>query len=627
MFLICARSIFANQKVFYVSAKNGDDNYSGETLKKPWKDIHYAINRVTQICNRNNCDVDLFIDSGNYYVCGEISINGLNNKLRIKAIKEGSVKIHGDCLVENLEGNGKIKHVSLKGKNLGVAVGYSNRLDFYCNNIRQSLAGWPNGNYLKIDKTHGTTLLKSGNYKEPIFEYTEKEINKFANCKDVFAYGYWAYNWFDEYEKVDKIDTLTNTITLKECSPYGLKQGMRYRLLNLYSELDSAGEYYVDRSDSILYWFPSKGFNAKKDRLTITELNAKQMLSISNCNNVTIEGIVFSGGRNDGLLIKDCENITVYNCKFERFGNTGIKLQDSWNVNIKGCYLESLGGWGLNIKAGDIKNLISGNVTVSNCVFKGLSNYRDTYRQAIQFDGCGALIAHNIFEDHPSSALRINGNDVTIEYNVFDDLVKKSSDQGAIDIYNNYSYRGIVIRYNYWKNIDSKANVAAVRFDDIISGEAVYGNIFENCGNSYFGAIQIHGGNNNRVYGNLFLDCPCSVSFDKYDKNSFLKKLNEEAKDKNLGLFTTSIYKQKYQELNNPFDKGINKNFVYNNIIVNAKEPFRRSGNENIIQDNKLDSVPLNSKNKISHLLKQYKLKNIPFKEIGIGRNIYMHIK
>ena len=48
---------------------------------------------------------------------------------------------------------------------------------------------------------------------------------------------------------------------------------------------------------------------------------------------------------------------------------------------------------------------------------------------------------------------------------------------------------------------------AGVRPDDMISGVAVYGNIFERCGTINFGGVQIHGGRENLVEGNLFIDC------------------------------------------------------------------------------------------------------------------------
>ncbi|MFQ8807343.1 MAG: hypothetical protein ACLR8Y_22940 [Alistipes indistinctus] len=49
----------------------------------------------------------------------------------------------------------------------------------------------------------------------------------------------------------------------KSCTfspPYhasGYKDGLRYRALNLLCELDTPGEWYIDRAKGLLYWYPS----------------------------------------------------------------------------------------------------------------------------------------------------------------------------------------------------------------------------------------------------------------------------------------------------------------------------------------------------------------------------------
>jgi len=615
---------FASSKVFYVSSSKGNDSFSGESLKTPWKSIVFAIKKVVEISNQIDCDVELLIDSGDYDVNEEIVLNGKQgkNQLFIKAIKAGNVTLRGDYVIRGMSGKGVIKHVCLKGIDLGVAVGDDNRLDFYCNNRRQPLAGWPNGDNLYIKKPLGTTVLKSGNRKEPIFEYDNRQMNRFAKKKDIFAHGYWANEWRDEYMRVTRIDTVNNSVTMETDFIWGFKQGRPYRLLNLQSELDSVGEFFVNRQDSMLYWY-SESYNSKKDALTLTRLNAKQMLSITNSENVVVDGICFVGGRNNCTLIYNCKNVELRNCRISRFGDSGVQVKNSWDIDIDGCSFESLGGWGVTINSGNKVNLRPGNVTVNNCIFKSLSNYRETYRQAIHVLGCGVLIAHNHFIDHPQSALRVDANDVVIEYNVFEDLVKKSYDQGAFDICSNFSFRGIVIRYNYWRNINEKRNVAAVRFDDKISGHSVYGNIFENCGNTYFGAVQIHGGNHNHIFHNVFVDCPAAVSFDRWKKERFIKALEEDSKDKNLGMFSTDVYKKRYPELNKAWDVDINKNYIHDNLIINAKEPYRRDGGESVITNNKVVTESTKLTRNIPKLLRKYNMGDIPYKKMGVQRNIY----
>ncbi len=614
-----------SSKIYYVSSKHGNDSYSGESEKSAWQNIDTAIKRINTIAKQEKRDVILYIDSGVYEIDNELLIENkkTTNRLLIKAIEPGKVVFKGDYIISSVESDGNIKSVKLRNIDLGEAVGYNNRLDFYCNLQRQPLAEWPNGdNYLTIAKPLGHTKLESGNIKEPLFEYDNKHLNSLSTIQDIYAYGYWANEWRDEYIKVEQIDTLKHIIHLNTDFKWGFKKGQPYKIVNAFSELDSVSEFFLDRKDSVLYWY-SKEYNSKQDVLSITKFNANQMLCIKDCKNVIIDGIRFIGGRNNCILIKDCEDVEINNCSMSKFGGTGIEVKNSWTITILGCLFQELGGWGISTNSGNRVNLKPANFQVKNCIFQNLSNYRETYRQAIIFQGCGALISNNRFIGHPSSALRIDANDVTIEYNTFENLVQKSADQGAFDICTNYSFRGIVIRYNYWRNINAKRNVAAVRFDDKISGHFVYGNVFEECGNSVFGAIQIHGGNMNKIYDNVFVNCPAAVSFTRWEKTRFLKTLEKDTCDKNLGLFASNIYKKKYPELNNSWNEDINKNFVYDNLIINAKEPFRREGSENVINNNRIITDTTDAVQNISVLLMSYGINNIPFNKIGVKQNIY----
>ena len=46
------------------------------------------------------------------------------------------------------------------------------------------------------------------------------------------------------------------TITTEYCSKYGFKEGGYYYFFNVLEELDAPGEYYIDRDNGILYFYP-----------------------------------------------------------------------------------------------------------------------------------------------------------------------------------------------------------------------------------------------------------------------------------------------------------------------------------------------------------------------------------
>jgi len=124
--------------------------------------------------------------------------------------------------------------------------------------------------------------------------------------------------------------------------------------------------------------------------------------------------------------------------------------------------------------------------------------------------------------------MRLEGNDFTIEYNEISQVVNESDDQGALDMWYNPSYRGVSIRFNRWSDITggTHSGAAGVRLDDMISGVTIYGNIFERCGARLFGGVQIHGGKDNLVENNLFIQCNAAVTFHVLDEKRWLEQLD-----------------------------------------------------------------------------------------------------
>ncbi len=89
-------------------------------------------------------------------------------------------------------------------------------------------------------------------------------------------------------------------------------------------------------------------------------------------------------------------------------------------------------------------------------------------------------------------------------------------------MFGNPLYRGVVIRWNRWSDIRGGTHngAAGVRLDDMISGVTVHGTLFERCGTVLFRGVQVHGGKENLIDGNLFLDCQAGISFTRWGPNA-----------------------------------------------------------------------------------------------------------
>jgi len=167
---------------------------------------------------------------------------------------------------------------------------------------------------------------------------------------------------------------------------------------------------------------------------------------------------------------------------------------------------------------GDRATLTPGRHVVENCRIHAFGRLDRTYTPAIQLEGVGHRVAHNLMYDCPSSVLRVEGNDHVIEYNEVRDAVQESDDQGAMELFLNPTYRGVVFRYNLFVDVGKTGTEkavhgqAAIRLDDAISGVEVYGNVFVRSANGHFGAVQLNSGRDNVIDNNLFIACRQGVS-------------------------------------------------------------------------------------------------------------------
>ena len=510
------------------------------------------------------------------------------------------------------------------------------RPDLYCDGQLQTLARWPNQGFTKAGQVKGKTALPptyaaQRGTVEGVFEYTSKTQDRWTKESDVRLGGYWYWDWSDEFQKVDKVDPNARTLSLREpYHNYGYKDNLMYFGLNLFCEIDMPGEWYLDRTDGLLYWFPPVGVNPNQAKVTLSVFNAPFMVEMKNCSHLTFQGLTFHEGRGSAVLISNGENCRIVGCRIERFGKDGIHIEDGANHGISGCLLRTFGCGGIKIRGGDRKTLTPANHFAENTIVEHFSLFKRTYEPAVHLEGCGIRINHNRFCFSSSSALRLEGNDFLIEYNEISHVVNESDDQGAIDMWYNPSYRGVVIRFNRWSDISggTRHGAAGVRLDDMISGVFIYGNIFERCGTRDFGGVQIHGGKENRVENNLFYDCYAAVSFSSWGEKRWFQQLDSPAIQKKIYEdvdIRSGLYQNKYPELKN-IRLNVDVNVIKNNLLVDCKHDFLRLNDKHVIENN--PAVQANGKTPeefcVPDLLENYGLQPIPVNQIGPKDNKWL---
>jgi hypothetical protein len=108
----------------------------------------------------------------------------------------------------------------------------------------------------------------------------------------------------------------------------------------------------------------------------------------------------------------------------------------------------------------------------------------------------------------------------------------------------------------------------------MISGVSVYGNVFERCGAALFGAVQIHGGKENIVDNNLFIDCFAGVSFSSWGRDRWLES---------IARFRANAAKEplasRYPDLAR-LDENPDVNWITRNVFVRCGSLLLRNGGQ-----------------------------------------------
>lgn len=642
--MLCSCVLLSAQGMVVHVSVSGDDTAGTGSAEQPFATLARAAESV-----QGQDSATVWVHGGVYRLDAPVLIKGQSN-VTYRAcdgetpILSGSTPLEGWRKVRDgkvLRKVGKDVRVSLYCvdlsrlgiTDLGKAYAERNRPELFCRGDLQQLARWPDNGFAIGGKALGETVIPpvaNGNSgaKEPVIAYVDGRIDRWADEKDPWADGYWFYDWNDERKRIVEVDTEAKSLSFDKGRMF--RHGARFYGINLLCELGTPGEWYLDRETSMLYWCPPVGVNPVRDAdgVTLSTLKARDMLVLDGCSNVSIVGLTFEETRGCGVRISGGERCSLRDCRLRNIGMTAVTVKDGYGHVIDGNLIEHIGGGGINISGGDRKTLAHADFEISNNLFQDFSRYNRTYAQGIQSTVCGMHVHHNEFRHSPSSAFSLGGNDIVLEFNLIDSVAEESDDQGAFDLYLNPSMRGIILRYNRWRNVvgGTRYGVGGIRLDDLITGVQIYGNLFENCGSVEFGAVQIHGGSENSIEDNVFFACKYAVSFTQYGK-----ELWEETHSRIHDAMYVQVdmespeYLLRYPEIRE-FGRNIDVNIIRNNLLVDCGEKyFNDNGGQ--IESNNRETVSAGKPAEwfcTASCLHPLGIKRVPVEDMHINRNIWL---
>jgi len=506
--------------------------------------------------------------------------------------------------------------------------------ELFFNGQAMSLARGPNEGFLHISQVavkDGTKGYDREGSKTGKFHCDSDRLRRWANEPDLLLYGYWFWDWADSYERVASVDPEQRLITLAQpWHTYGFSVGAPFYAVNALSELDTPGEWYLDRNrERVLLYPPS---DPQKAMIEISRFDAP-MVHLENVSWASFTGLTWELGSADAIRVRGGAHCLLAGCVVRHFAGNGIEINGGQHHGLRSCDIYSMGRGGTLISGGSRKTLDPGGHFVENCDIHDLSRIDHTYTPAVILNGVGNRITHSRLHDIRSSAMRVEGNDHLIEYNEIYNAVTESDDQGGVDMFGNPTYRGNVYRYNYWHHIGNwrsagdqpKCGQAGIRLDDAICGTRIYGNVFERCsaGKLGFGGVQIHGGKDNVVENNLFMECSAMVSCSPWDEKRW-RSYVEKALDSSE--IDRALYAQRYPEIADLAEHA-NRNHIRRNLGWHCGELLRRAPkNIDATENATLDDKEFTWDPKRFQMHRQG-FDPIPFEEIGLYRDAPFRVR
>lgn len=369
------------------------------------------------------------------------------------------------------------------------------------------------------------------------------------------------YNWINMILPIAAADPEAKTITLGKDVSWGPFKGIRpldrFYVRNLLEELDSPGEWYLDKATSTLYFWPPKPLNQAEVRVPVTDtlfdLGPKT-------DYVTIQGFTIEGCEGTAVNLRECSHCliagnTIHDTGGNLGGSVGVSVWGGRDCGVVGNDMYEICNYAIRLESSpaDRDSLTAtGHYADNNYIHHiGVLNGHGC---GIYMSGVGLRVSHNLIHDTTRCGIFGGGPDCVVEYNHVRHVNLETEDTGAYYTGAAWQVRGLVVRYNYMHDILGYGRTGdrwlsphfawGIYLDDDQSGAHVYGNIVAR---TTLGGSHIHAGRDNVLENNIFIEgANQQMQYSGHDPESWVVKMHLEQFEKAMAL---PAYQQRYPEL------------------------------------------------------------------------------
>jgi hypothetical protein len=520
-------------KSFYVSL-NGDDEGTG-AIDSPLRTLTAARDAVrAHIAAGMTQDVVVYLRGGIHRLADSFQLTSADSGRDGYKITYRSFP--GEEAV--LDGSSVIGGWSLySGGTYSAPIGTGIDVDvLYEREERAVLARYPNRADGKDQ--YSRTATYASDLPKRKFGYTGGDIPAVAHPEELQVYiwpggtaGHWS--WSSNTIGVESVDTTNRIVTLESDTTYENGVGSRYYVQNALELLDAPGEFYIDKTAGVIYYYPFDA-GALNGGVTIPrEGNIVELIGASSTD--PIHDIVFdslvirnSDRLGDGIHGENIERFTLSNSKIYNTGEHGVQLLGWAHHNlIESNEVHHVGYNGISVEG------IGRVTTVSSSDNDSINNH--VYTTGVLYGNAGGIryyysegnrIAYNLVHDIKRHALHLfdanrgiigttiggvlitqenfrdyqRTRDNIVEFNEVYDAVNDSQDAGPIATYGGPGEN--TLRNNYLHDNTVPATTAnsfgfGFYLDDSSDYVTVEDNIIENLqqqpGGIQYNALMLKG--------------------------------------------------------------------------------------------------------------------------------------
>ena len=337
-------------QTFYYVSPNGNDGNEG-TLQSPFQ----SIVKAQLEARKTQGETIIFLREGKYRLSEPLVFtadDGNEHKsLVLRAFSDERVVICGNIVL----------HPEWKPFRKGIVqadVPSDFDVDLLTvNDVIRPLARYPN-----YDSTAIRFNGVSADATSP------KRVKRWKNPAGGYLHAMHAADWGDFHYRITGKDAQGNLKLeggWQNNRPYGLSEQNRM-VENIFEELDAPGEWYYDRSASVLYYYPLPGENPGD--CTFEAARLKHLVELRGdmehpVKNIRMEGIAFTGTartfmekyepllrsdwtvyRGGAVVFEGAEDCTLHNCTLYNLGGNAIFFSNyNRRCTVSGSHITQVG--------------------------------------------------------------------------------------------------------------------------------------------------------------------------------------------------------------------------------------------------------------------------------------------